>query len=567
MKFSTVLLAAAVFGLLGWLTIGALGPQEVEATVETHPVARRGFKVTVREKGELQAARSIDVVCELEGRSTILFLIGEGTEVKEGDLLVELASDELEEKLQSQRIEVNSAQAALKSAEEQFEILVDQNKSNCGKASLKLELAQLDFTKYEEGDWPQQLQDARLRLEEAEKVLDRLTRELKNSVTLRDKEYISQTDYEKAEFDAYKAGIEFKKAERDLQLLQDNTRIKDLKQRESDREEAKKELDRAIKEAGAKEREQSARLEASKQELLLKEQRLHKYEEQLKKTRIIAPAPGLVVYGSTDMRGFSEGDQIKEGAQVRERQVILRLPDTSTMKVVVRVHEAQTSKIALDQPAKIEVEGLTDRVFSGKITKIAPLADSRDRWMNPELKQYETEIVLEQGDPLLKPGATAHAEILVGELTDVVAVPIQSVYRRGARSFVFVGGSGTSGAATEVELGMASDDFVEIKSGLNEGQRVLLAVSDDLKRELPQVPPEAEVVMPQPGEGMAQQAPAGGAGRPAGQPAAGGPQPGQGQTAQGAGEAGKGPKGPRPEGQRPEGQRPGGARREGRSRG
>ena len=100
-KLSTGLLSVAGLGLLGWFTVGAFGPQQVEATVETHSVARRGFKVIVREKGELQAARSIDVICELEGRSTILWLIGEGTEVKEGDLLVELASDELRKELRA----------------------------------------------------------------------------------------------------------------------------------------------------------------------------------------------------------------------------------------------------------------------------------------------------------------------------------------------------------------------------------------------------------------------------------------------------------------------------------
>ena len=103
-----------------------------------------------------------------------------------------------------------------------------------------------------------------------------------------------------------------------------------------------------------------------------------------------------------------------------------QLPDTSKMIVAVRVHEAKTDKLEMGQFARIEVEGYPDRQFSGKVTKIAVLADTQNRWLNPDLKEYETEITLDPTDITLKPGVTAYVEIVVETVENALAVPVQS---------------------------------------------------------------------------------------------------------------------------------------------
>lgn len=507
MRILAVLSSLPIICLLAWWGLSGSAAASTSHAISIHRVARETFKVTLQEKGELKAANSIDIKSEVEGRSTIISLVPEGTHVKKGDLLVELASDEIEERVQSQRIDVTNSIASQESAEQQFEILLSQNQSNIDKAKLKLELAELEYKKYEEGVWPQQLQDAELRVEEALKVWKREQEDLENAVSLYEKEYITKTEYEQDEFNAYKAGIEHQKAIRDLEILKQFTRVKDKQQKLSDVEEARKELDRATQEAAAKESESRAKLEARKDELELKQQRLKKLEEQMAKTKIYATAEGLVVYGDGSSRRFYGGDdQIKEGSTVYERQTILQLPNTSKMKVVLRIHEAQTDKIHLGQRAVIDVEGVAGKHYTGEITKIAVLADSQNRWLNPELKEYETEITLDQEDPLLKPGVTARAEIIVAELEDVLAVPVQSVYTKGPKSFVFVGHSPTDAEHVEVQLGLSSTDKVEIKSGLNPGQEVLLAVSEELKRQLPDIQIPTEILPP-----TAQQQPQSGA--------------------------------------------------------
>jgi HlyD family secretion protein len=152
------------------------------------------------------------------------------------------------------------------------------------------------------------------------------------------------------------------------------------------------------------------------------------------------------------------------------------------------------------------VEGLPGRVFIGKVTKIAVLADSQNMWLNPDLKEYETEITLDKTDAKLKPGVTARADITVTELENVLAVPVQTVFTKVGHHFVFRQ-AGREAEPAEVEVGASSDEFVEITKGLAEGDRVLLAVPEALRQQLPELeprvrprqePPKAET-KPRPG--------------------------------------------------------------------
>ena len=448
--------------------------------IQFYTVARRSFPVVLKEKGELKASKNTDIKCEVEGRSTIISIIPEGTEVEEGTLLVELASEEIDEKVRSEEIKETNAIAALESARKEYEIQLDQNQSDIRKAALAVRLAELELQKYTEGDWVQMLRTAELDLERAIKVRKTKLDEMKADERLHEKGYITQRELDNGIFEHYEADVQVAKAELSLEIIKKFAHPKNLEQKESDVEEARKEHERVKKSAEAKASTKKADLEAKKAELEFIQQRLTKYRDQQKKTKIYAPGPGLVVYNTGDRW---DRRQIQEGAEVYERQTIISLPDTSEMVVKVRIHEAKTDRIEIGQRAVVEVEGLPGRQFDGTVSKIAVLADSKNFWLNPELKEYETEISIEKNDENLKPGATAHAEIMVDEFENVLAVPVQAVYSQAGKTYVFVRSEGDIKPA-EVELGLASTDFVKIDSGLEEGQCVSLAIDDQMKQML-----------------------------------------------------------------------------------
>ena len=141
------------------------------------------------------------------------------------------------------------------------------------------------------------------------------------------------------------------------------------------------------------------------------------------------------------------------------------------MKVEVKIHETWIDKIEPNQPAEIKVEAFPDKTFTGRVLKKAPLADA-ENWLNPDLKVYATDIGIDGTHDALKTGMTGKVTVIIDKLQDVLYVPIQSVVTVEDKKICYVAGSPAQ--KREVETGLFNDNFVEIKSGLAEGEKVLL---------------------------------------------------------------------------------------------
>ena len=478
--------AVAAISAVSWAVVtwgrGGIGVGPVDRVI----VQPRTFNVVLKEKGELKAAKSTDIKCEVEGRSTIISLIPEGTAVQKGDLLVELASAEIEDRIRQEELKEANAITEYEAAKTELEIQRDKNTSDIRKSELDIELKRLELEKYQKGDWVQKLKDADVAIEQAQMTLERREQDFDASKELFAKNYTTQTEYDEAEFNFRKAQWDLEKAHMAKEVLETYTHVADLKLRDSDVHEAVKECERVKKNAEAEEVKKLRSAEGKEKELSLIRDQLAKLRTQKEKCRIYAPTQGFVVYytggGGRWMMGNDQ--QIKEGAEVFERQVMMQLPDTAVMNAVVRVHEAKTDKLRQGQEAVVTVEGLPGRQFTGEVSKIAVLADSQSTWLNPDLKEYETEITLDQSDVPLKPGVTAHVEILVETVADRLAIPVPAVYAKGGGRYVFLDKGGYV-EHVPVELGSVGTEWVEIVSGISNGDKVLLAFDDELKRRIP----------------------------------------------------------------------------------
>lgn len=483
-----IVAAIVVLLTVGWVGLRQLSAEGGSDAVVTFEVVPRTFDIILSEKGELDALNKIDIKCEVEGQTRIISLVPEGKHVEKGELLVELASDQIDDRIQQEELKETAARVNYEAAVKEHEIQVDENASNTRKADVALTIARLKLEKYTQGDWEQQKKDAQLEIDRTERVLQRAQDDLKYSKELVEKQFITQSEYKDDEFEVYQAEVALQKARLAKDILHEFTHKTDLQQLESDVHEAEKELERVKKTAEANEAKSKANVDGKFAEWNHVKQQLDKYREQKKKCRIVAPGDGLVVYHNEESR-WGGDSRIAEGEQVYERQTILSIPDTSRMKIVVRIHEAKTQKLETGLRARIEIEGMPNREFTGTVTKIAAVADSRSRWLNPDLKEYRTEITLDETDAPLKPGVTARAGIFVERVKADMAVPVQAVYSKGAKSYVFVDDGGDAEPA-EVVLGRANAEFVEVRSGISVGQDVRMIIDDDLKRLLPEADAE-----------------------------------------------------------------------------
>ncbi|MFN7140722.1 MAG: efflux RND transporter periplasmic adaptor subunit, partial [Limisphaerales bacterium] len=234
-------------------------------------------------------------------------------------------------------------------------------------------------------------------------------------------------------------------------------------------------LEREKKEAISRLAQSKARLKGAESRYTIEANQRREWLDQLDKCIIKAQRPGLVVYGGSN-DGFASNEQIREGATVRERQPIITIPDMKQMSVRVKVHESYIQKVRRGLPAKIQVDAFPDRKLSGEVTRVALLPDSQNRWTNPDMKVYQTVISIHGTHDWLKPGMSAKVEIVVNQLEDAIYVPLQAVTEIGGKQFCYV--ANTRIEMREVEVGDFNDEFIVIKSGLKEGEEVLLRAPD-----------------------------------------------------------------------------------------
>ncbi|MDX1951167.1 MAG: efflux RND transporter periplasmic adaptor subunit [Verrucomicrobiota bacterium] len=239
-------------------------------------------------------------------------------------------------------------------------------------------------------------------------------------------------------------------------------------------EEAARLLDRTRKEAISKLAQAEAKLKSAEGRHRIEKEQRDELQEQLAKCVIRAKKTGLVVYGGGNENFYYGGqEQIREGATVRERQPIITIPDMTQMSIKVKIHESHIKKVKKGMKARIRVDAFPDEVLTGEVIKVGVLPDSQNRWMNPDLKVYVTSIKIDGVRDWVKPGMSAKVEVLINELADVVQVPLQAVHTESNSKVAYL----VDGTRTErrvIEIGEFNDEFIEIKSGLKEGDKVLL---------------------------------------------------------------------------------------------
>lgn len=439
----------------------------------TFEVRKGPLTISVTESGTIQSRERVVVKSEVEGRSSILWLIEEGVQVERGDLLVELDASALEESKVDQQIRVMNSEAAFIRAREQLEIIKNQAEADISRAELDYRFAQLNLSKYMEGEYPQELQRAEADINLANEELQRANDKLEWSKRLADEGYLTRMELQADELAARRTAIDLELAEGKLQLLEDYTHHQQLEELESDLEQKRMALQRVKLRASADIVQAEADFRAKQSEFERQESRLTRIVEQIAKCRIVAPADGMVVYVTTGQGRRSSDEPLREGQEVRERQDLIYLPTAAAMMAEVRIHESSLRKVSYGMPARVYVDAVPDQQFQGRVRRIALLPDAQHGWLNPDLKVYQTDVHIDGSAAGLRPGMNCRAEIIIKELDDVVYVPLQSVIRVGTASLVHVAGARGSQARV-IEVGLDNNRMVHVVSGLRPGEHVLL---------------------------------------------------------------------------------------------
>lgn len=467
-------LGAVVIAALLAATLLPISKRRATSATIVEQVRRGPLTISLMEFGAVRNRKSTVVKNQVEGSTTILALVPEGTQVKQGDLLVELDSSKLQDSRLQQQITVMNAEAAFIRARETLAVTKLQAESDISKAEQDYRFAVQDLAKLKEGDYPRDLQKAEADISIAREELQRALDKLEWSQKLSTEGYLTRTELQADELSAKRAQINLSLAESAKILLENYSHQRNLDKMTSDVEQTRRTLERVRIKTAADIVQADTDMTAKKSEFERQKTKLSKIEEQIALCRITAPVDGMAVYASSAQRSrWSNSEPLEEGQTVRERQELFYLPTDESMMVDVQIQEASLRKVSIGMPVRITIDALPNRVVAGKVSRIAFLPQAQSAWLNPGLKVYDTEIDLEGPAEALRPGMSCNAEIIVAQYTNALFVPVQAVVRVAGQTVVYVPASGGA-QLRPVSVGLDNNRFIHILEGLRENESVLL---------------------------------------------------------------------------------------------
>ncbi|MGC1461116.1 MAG: efflux RND transporter periplasmic adaptor subunit [Terracidiphilus sp.] len=212
----------------------------------------------------------------------------------------------------------------------------------------------------------------------------------------------------------------------------------------------------------------TAKLKQARAQVMQSQASLIQLEEQLGYTTIQAPMDGVIL-----SRDVEIGDAVSSILVLGSTATLVMTEgDTTSVYVQGKVDEADIAHVYMGQPTRIKVESFRDRLFYGKVTKIAPMGVEKDN-----VTTFEVRVSINNPGGELKANMTANAEILMDEHKGVLTVPENAVTYDGQKnaSVQIPDKRQKEGwRKIPVKVGLSNGAVTEIVSGLKEGDQVVL---------------------------------------------------------------------------------------------
>ena len=180
---------------------------------------------------------------------------------------------------------------------------------------------------------------------------------------------------------------------------------------------------------------------------------------------VTALAPG----GTAPLPATSGGTGTTSGGSTPGAGAFVTLDAADSFQVVVPFEEADAARVLPGQPVQVSVDALPNDTLTGRVVSVAPSGVD----LSGIISYYAT-VVVDGGADRLRDGQTAEADVRVESVDNVLRVPAAAVRRSGGQPTVTIAGPDGKPVSMPFLAGLVGDDYVEVRSGLNDGARVEL---------------------------------------------------------------------------------------------
>lgn len=266
--------------------------------------------------------------------------------------------------------------------------------------------------------------DVEKNIERAKATFLEVESRLKRFTGLKEKEYVSEMDMEavQKEYDVAKANLGSAIAARD----QVKARAEELKAQEANIKEANNHL------------------------------AISKLNSQY--SFITSPISGIVT-----------SRPVRLGEGVTKGSVIATVVSTDSLYIEAFIDEADVAKAKTGQKVNIIMDAYPERVFTGEVYRISPVVLGGKQ----ETRTFEVRTRFKDIPPVIKPGMSADIEIIVESIENALVIPSQSLFEKEGRKFVYIVRDSRA-RLVRIEIGRFNWNFTEVKSGIKEGDEVVV---------------------------------------------------------------------------------------------
>ncbi|MFO7822199.1 MAG: HlyD family efflux transporter periplasmic adaptor subunit [Lentisphaeria bacterium] len=490
---SVCLLGAGLLALAAWQK-GKLRLWQPQTNNQNEPavdgnsytVARQKLDITISEVGALRAVKNHRIhPPSIFNRVTISWVIEENQLVVAGDKIMEFDEQPFKQKIETLETKIEQQEEQIQTTKDDLEYYQKINERDIRKTRDAVEKAKKQLREYRTSqaiDKRRQLQD---KIVVAQKTFDEAKQKhetMQVQVAEASFNNAGQTSTLEKRLETSRKAIDkardkVRQAYKDYKTFKNKTYPEKIELLEEKLDKAQQTLQESINIAEADEEKYRSKIKRAEENIDNHNEMIAENQQKIDNCSITSPVEGVVLYGDPEMPQYRNyiKNMLKPGGEVRTRRnfALLTIPDFSDFVIDLPVGEQYRGRLTSGAPAEITIDAVPGRTYYGKVKNISTVSKPRNRSVPSSPKIYDAVVSLDAEDERLVSGMTARVTITTEELDNVLAVPVEAVFNKNGETVCYTT-TPNGPRITEIITGKLNDHFVQVKSGLQEGDKVWL---------------------------------------------------------------------------------------------
>ncbi len=441
-------------------------------------IKRGDLVIGTLQSGSVNAQKKHKLSLQASFNTKLMWVIDENTQVKKGDILAKFETEELIDRIDDLKIQVENHEKELSVALEEEKITISTNRASIKEAHDRVVDSENNLRKYrriERGKQRDKLElsveNSNVAVDEAEAALKKKKNDLSTSSGDQEEQEKNKQELAKLQNTIDTETNNLSNAERDLTLFKRYENPSKITTLENSLAQALLNNERVKIQTNSSLIQKRRQISNIRRNLRNARTRLERHQSYLEMMQLEAPVDGVVIYGDPDARWGNV--EIKLGMDVTKNRILMTIPDMKNLVVDFDLPEQLRSKVNEGDAVIITPDSLNTLKVPGKISKIDTLPVNQSFWDRNSPKIYKSVVRIEEQNPQLVSGMSVQVNIVTKTIKNALYIPVEAVFEDKDRFLVYRRSFG-SPQETTVKIGESNDNYVQILEGLSEGDEVYL---------------------------------------------------------------------------------------------